>query len=77
MCELDYKVNMTLTVTHIIFEVKELTQVINIVASYSSGVATVGHGWAHAHPNLARTAREICTNSKFFWRIEGGVADSA
>jgi len=33
--------------------VKELTQVINIVTSYSSGVATVGHGWARAHPNSA------------------------
>jgi len=46
--------------------VKELTQVINIVASYSSGVAMVGHGWAHSHPNLARVVREICTNSKPF-----------
>jgi len=31
-----------------------------------SGVATVGHGWAHAHPTSARVGRGICTNSKSF-----------
>ena len=35
----------------------------------SSGVATVGHGWARANPTSARVGREICTNSEFF----GGV----
>jgi len=38
-------------------------------AHRSSGIATVGHGWACAHPTSARVGREICTNSKFF----GGV----
>jgi len=32
----------------------------------TSGVATVGHGWARAHPTSARVGREICTNSKSF-----------
>jgi len=31
-----------------------------------SGVATVGHGWARAHPTLARVGHQICTNSNSF-----------
>ena len=31
-----------------------------------SGLATVGHGWARAHPTSARVGREIYTNSKSF-----------
>ena len=34
----------------------------------ASGVATVEHGWARAHPTSARVDREICTHSKSFWR---------
>jgi len=33
---------------------------------WDCGVATVGHGWARAHPTSARVGREICTNSKSF-----------
>ena len=32
----------------------------------SSGVATVGHGWARAHPTSARVGSEIFTNLKSF-----------
>ena len=44
--------------------------------SKSSGVAMVGHRWARAHPTSARVGREICINSKSFWRSRGGGADS-
>jgi len=44
----------------------------------TSGIATVGHGWAHAHPTSARVGHEICINSKSFGAVGwGGVADSA
>jgi len=44
----------------------------------SSGVATVGHGLARAHPTSAMVGREICTNSKsFLEEYRAGVADSA
>ena len=43
-----------------------------------SGVSTVGHGWARAHPTSARVGREICTKSKsFYGGVRVGVADSA
>ena len=29
-------------------------------------IATVGHGWARAHPTSARVGRKICTNAKSF-----------
>jgi len=35
-----------------------------------SGIATVEHRWARAHPTSTRVGREICTNTKIFF---GGV----
>ena len=51
---------------------EERLGILNLPVAPTSGVATVGHGWARAHPTSARMGHEICTNSRSFLRSRGG-----